>query len=525
MANAQEQFGNLLCDRLHLVRANTRATVMLNLAIYVVPIMATLFAVANRDLLDEWRLPPHLRNLAHGPDPTTVLGHVRKAITDFTIPFWRVFRYPLDAVIEFLGGDGILGVKRETIFGIWITFGVVGCICLERYLRYRLNNLSFQYKLRERIDGELRLCVTDRLEDKDRKEGVACNPGLASTTTNHLKAVFSMLKSFVMQQPCAQKGPRFEIRHVKAHVIVAVKRVLSRVRTWKTIYWINAVAVGLTTLWVATCAQQVIMHVAMGRPDLSPARKSVSVSFTAFTLSIAVLILATISIALNRYSQKEVQIGERFANLRATVMNCDDAETHGNDESRKKISEHLGEAGIMLGEVAPPNQDQHYSPRLLAAGLVVASVLTICVVAYQMGLFSTSSGVRTLHSQPMRKFVSSKDVLSRAARGLSKSINTGDHMFGGTGAGTDLSPQSFIERLQRSQNKIGKEISAAHVIGWSSLLTTLSAILTVLGITDIYTSTTSMPKPEWFEDMGYPEPPQDFPDLDEDPVPPQARRP
>jgi hypothetical protein len=211
--------------------------------------------------------------------------------------------------------------------------------------------------------------------------------------------------------------------------------------------------------------------------------KAITVAFISFALAIVVLIVATTSEALRRQQRKEVLVGERFQEIYAKVRNCE----HDNNECRRSIREVLGDGDMVFGQEATTDEAAQYSPRMLAAAAAVAGIITIVVVVYKMGAFSTTKGIRHLQARTMRDYASGTEVLKTTARGLKNTVVKKEAMFGGA-----PSSEVFAERLKVIQTMIGNEIPVAHVVGWALALTMLSVSISITGWIELSKTLDSM---------------------------------
>ena len=455
---------------------------------------------------------------------------LRNTVWWFAVPFLKILAFPFEVSIEFFQEEPIFGVSRATYLVIMLILGVTATVCLIQYIMYRFENLHFRYKVNthaekereqtkesnacdadkyestsrmwtyiEKIFGsifgaiisvvsseavanregfdescerKIGPCIDDRVQPSDEAEGIDCNPGLASTKANHLRASMSLMKKYISKQPCKSDSSEsaVNLEALKLHMTVAAKRVIEKSEVWVFVYESMGLAIAVSAA-VATMQALYIMQV-QARDRLGHlGTRSITVAFVSFTLCMLVLAATSINVVLNNGKKKHQTVRQRFLQIDSALMSCKDSD----ETCRKTLGEKLGDAELVMAHELSADSLVPTSPRLLAAAVAIACIVAIMTVAYRMGIFSTSRGLRYIQSQSMRKFASGRDVLKTAAKGFAKTMGNQPKL----GGGGVMSPEMFSNRLYAIQRMIGDSVPVAHVVGWALGLTSLSTLITV----------------------------------------------
>lgn len=477
---------SLLCEKsLTQLRKHLWKQAWLNFGAVGVPMLVFLFICANEQ-------KSVLERIMFGncmDDMDSILTKALCLSWKGVLPLAKVLILPFEASYNFYKGDAILGVSRGTILVILLVISSAAVTSGSVYADYRSKTLHFKYAIRTRhSSGNTgaydphdydqankleKVCLTEDTTGIDESKGLACNPGMAGSKLGQLSAVLAMLKKFVRGEACQEGGGQMtHLSHLKVHVNIVVKRILERTKAWSFIQRCMAtsitVAMSIVTLQGANTVSREML---MSKSALGT--RFVTMAFVTFAVAMLALVGATVNIALRRHQMKEQAIKERFSKLYAKVDAC----TSADDKCRKGIKEALGEGDMIFGNEVLHTPSQ-FSPRLLAAALAMASIVTLVYVVYSMGLFTTSKGIRALHSTKMRDYASGDVILRTTGDDLVKAVRSKKAYLGG---GAPMSSSKFSARLKVIEGMIGSRIPETHVIGWSLALTILSITIAVTG--------------------------------------------
>lgn len=427
----------------------------------------------------------------------------RNGLWRISLPTMKVLLYPLEASYRFLQKDDLfMGIHRGTILTIGLVLCSAAFLSSSAYASYRMNNLHFRYVLKSRSQVDRRehedlgisgawssqsvfrddtVCIEERIEGSDEAKGVDCNPGLASSKANHLRSVIGMLKRFSAGKSCRPGSNEVHrLDHVKAHMTVAAKWFLDRVQTNSFVYKCMAVSIAVCAGIITVQALWSISREVFATTPLGS--RSIKIAFITFALAMIVLIGTTINIALKRKQEVEKTVGDSMARLYSKVDEC----TDDGDTCRKAIEAEVGEGDLMLGR-ALDDTLPNYSPRLLAAATVVASIIALVVIVRKMGFMRTSRGVRALQSGTMRQYASGKAILENSAKDVADAFGARSVVGGAV-----ISHQAFMDRLGILQSMIGESIPVSHVVGWATAVSALSATVAATGWREMINTLDSM---------------------------------
>ena len=468
---------DLLCGKkLEKLRKRVKREMLANGAIFGLPLTVfTLLTLGQMDheMLDTWWVPNAL-------DDGRIRFFLKQTWQFLVVPILKIPAVPLDRLLAIASGP--------RVFGLYPYAGALSVlICVSAaavgsyfYMDYFYNNMHFRYVL---TDENSRKCVSEDLpsnSDADPRN-LECNPGLSRSKQGHLRAVLGMLKSFVQNKGCRTgQASVTSLEDARAHVTIAAARVQNRANAWSRIYFVIAIAVAAVVLVMLLSGTH-----ACGRflleANVYAGTRAIRIAFLSFALAMIIVTSASVTVAIEHHSKLAHQTGEGFLRIHRALngADCNEAGDAGSP-CREAVREALGEAELVRGRDIFEGRDTRYSPRILAAVVIVGAIVLVAVVVHGMGGVNTTKGIRALQSSTMRGYAGSHDAFRAATSGMRRAV---------VGGATGMNASDFDAKLDRVQALIGERVPLAHVMGWATALTVACVSIAVRGGIELFDTT------------------------------------